>query len=121
MLLNNPKKAECLVSISKPSALSSGLSKALEAGSTTPDETRMEMPTNNSALELQAAQKLIARIAVRILMERKRKINEHQKCRIGLIQQSRLTISGGWRSFTYDKAHWSRFRTIPAALSSSEA
>jgi len=78
MLLNKSNKTEYPLSISKLSALSSGLSKALEAGSTRPNETTMEMIANHSAPELQAAQKLIARIAVRILTQRKQKLDEQQ-------------------------------------------
>ena len=75
-MLTSAKKAKYPLSTLKPSGPSSGSSKVLDGELTKPNEAGQEMIASNAAPEIQAAQKLIAQIAVRILIERKKKRDE---------------------------------------------
>ena len=77
-MLINANKTQYRFSTSKHFGVSSGSSRVSEEELTKPNETEPEVIFSDTAPEIQAAQKLIARIAVRILTERKQKRNEQQ-------------------------------------------
>ena len=77
-MLTSAKKAKYPLSTSKPSGPSSGSSRVLEGELTKPNEAGSAVISSHAAPEIQAAQKLIAQIAVRILIERKKKRDEHR-------------------------------------------
>jgi hypothetical protein len=79
-MLTKTKQAKYPSSMSKPFEASGGLSRALNGELTKTNETGPEMKSSQPAPEIQAAHKLIAQIAVRILIETKQERNEQRNC-----------------------------------------
>ena len=71
-MLMNAKKPKQHSSISPASAVSVGLSNKLDTESRPQKEVGQEMITRIPPPEMQAAQQLLARIAVRIVTQRRR-------------------------------------------------
>ena len=78
-MLTNTKQAKYPSSISIPCEALGGLSRPLKGELTKTNETGPET-SSQPALEIQAAHKLIAQIAVRILIEGKQERNEQRNC-----------------------------------------
>ena len=79
-MLTNTKRAKYPSSISKPFEALGELSRRLKGGLTKTNETGLETTSSQPAPEIQAAQKLIAQIAVRILIEGKKERDEQRNC-----------------------------------------
>jgi hypothetical protein len=77
MLTKAKNKAKYPSSILKPSATSGGSSRLLEIELIPAKESDPEMAPSHATPEIQAAQRILAHIAVRILTARKTKTDEY--------------------------------------------
>ena len=79
-MLTKSKQAKYPSSMSKPFEASGGLSRPSKEELTKTNESGPEVKSRQPAPEFQAAHKLIAQIAVRIVMETRQKRNEQRHC-----------------------------------------